>query len=479
MAKMWIIVKAVIALLVLLLSLAKDWPKSISWLPPRWTWKVRVWTPIVLVALLFLKEILALFQSPPLTQEHFDRTSDAQRTFQAQEFDRIRSDVQMLLSDRVYSDSVVQLLRLADARFSRAYDQAKREFAVREYRSAVAIALSVYDDEMHAQSAVTICNLLANGYFRMRIFDSAQTWIERALALDSRNSQIASNRGVILEAKGADSAALASFEDAIEMDSGNVAAWINRGLSRESAGDKMGAIADYSKAVSLDANRVQAWNNRGCLYTELRRYDDAFSDFLVSTKIDSTYSFGLANLGKAYLKRKDTATCLTYLSRAISANPYHAMALYDRGLIRQTQGDLGSAEMDYSAAIAANKRLKQAWNNRAFVYMMMGKDARALQDIDSAISIDSCYTGAWSNRSAVMVNERQLPAALLSADRAIACDSLSAEAWMNRAIALHLSHADPRLIRASLDHVILARPDFEPARELRRQLDNADENTQD
>lgn len=95
----------------------------------------------------------------------------------------------------------------------------------------------------------------------------------------------------------------------------------------------------------------------------------------------------------------DMAQAIAAYDRALDLNPKNAIACYNRGLARRTQGDLAGAIADYNRAIKLDPQYAHAYNNRGLACRAQGDLAGAIVDYDRAIEIDpnlcDCVYKPW------------------------------------------------------------------------------------
>ncbi len=102
-----------------------------------------------------------------------------------------------------------------------------------------------------------------------RRFDEAGLCLDRALALDPGNPELAYHRGNMRLATGRGAEALADFEQAVRLEPRRASYVAARGLARHRVrADLEGALRDYDEAIRLDADCFAAWYNRGLLARE-------------------------------------------------------------------------------------------------------------------------------------------------------------------------------------------------------------------
>lgn len=246
------------------------------------------------------------------------------------------------------------------------------------------------------------------------------------------------SRGIIEGQQGDYAAAYANFSTAISLKPDYVQAYNERGLatgamaantkgpddSREQeAIDR--AIADYSRAIELDAKYAPAYYNRGVALVVKGELQNAKSDFTMVTKLKAdfvllaqaylhlgelqkgegdnagaAFSFSAAYYFRANseVAKQETNAALADFNKAIELRPDFTTALYNRGLLRQTMGDIDGARDDYDAVIKLDPGWAVPFMNRGNVKLSLNDAEGALADFNKAIALDPKYAKAFMNR---------------------------------------------------------------------------------
>lgn len=109
-------------------------------------------------------------------------------------------------------------------------------------------------------------------------------------------------------------------------------------------------------------DRAATYSNRGVIYLRLGRYDRALADFQEGlrqkeTRVETQIDRGAALYG---LKRYDEALAAIEEGVTAERKEARAVALYNRGLIKEHKGDVSGAYYDFQAALDADPTLEQA-----------------------------------------------------------------------------------------------------------------------
>lgn len=268
-------------------------------------------------------------------------------------------------------------------------------------------------------------------------------------AYGDRNSQLYLDRGLAQESFGNGEAAIADYTKAIAINEGwadeaeaLALSYTRRGEVYESLANVDAALADYNTAIALTPSLARAFYNRAYLNQSQDNLNQAIQDFTryiqLTEKPDSWayYSRGLAyeaydrssqaladyseaialndwGNGDPELDRQDQADAyfarawlhhdlgnhrraIQNYSESLKLNPIDSLALYNRGLAHNANGNLDQVLADYTRAIEINKNwgtidpegsylgLDSALYNRGLIYESQGKAALAQQDFQSS-----------------------------------------------------------------------------------------------
>jgi len=100
-----------------------------------------------------------------------------------------------------------------------------------------------------------------NLYYEGRYNESLEAY-NRALELDSSDSEAWNNKGIDEGLLGRYAAALNSFENAVAINSTYAEAWYNMGVIYDMQGDSYDAVQAYKKATQINPEYQKAWVRR-------------------------------------------------------------------------------------------------------------------------------------------------------------------------------------------------------------------------
>jgi len=171
-------------------------------------------------------------------------------------------------------------------------------------------------------------------------------------------------------------------------------AYRNRANARADAGANTEALADFNQAVDLRRDDPTSYTGRARARLALQDFEGAIADYSEALRLTPGTVSSHIGRGHAHFVRGDTTAAIADFTEAIRLNPQSASAYNRRGLAYRRSGDLGRAIDDYTAAIALNPIYALAYNNRGYVYEAQGRKDAAVADFKSALLLDPSLIGA-------------------------------------------------------------------------------------
>jgi Tfp pilus assembly protein PilF len=129
---------------------------------------------------------------------------------------------------------------------------------------------------------------------------------------------------------------------------------------------------------------------------------------------------GHATRAQALAKSGKTEEALAEFDKAITIDPHHAEALYNRGLLYQRERQHQLAVDDFSSASGLTPQRAEPLLARAISYLAMDKFKEAAADLDEAVQADPQNALAWTSRGQAYERLGDKDTAKASYGRAIA-----------------------------------------------------------
>jgi tetratricopeptide (TPR) repeat protein len=152
---------------------------------------------------------------------------------------------------------------------------------------------------------------------KMSRYDSALSTIGEALAINSSDSELLNDQGLLLAGYLGDyNSSIESLNKSIKLDPANAKTYYNKGMVLKAMGKYNESIELFDQATKLAPNFVDAWNQEGLSYYALGQYEAALKCYEKATQLDQTFKPAWANKGDA----------LKALGRAADAKIAYSMA---------------------------------------------------------------------------------------------------------------------------------------------------------
>jgi len=211
---------------------------------------------------------------------------------------------------------------------------------------------------------------------------------------------------------------------ALALDSANSDAWMARGLllTYSEPRSYAGALAAVERAVALDPRNAEAWHQLGGVYSQLLHFPDARRAFERSLELDPLRMITLTNLGLLYRYHHRTADALRILDSAIAGNPDAYYSRMQRAWARLEAADTAGARAD----LAETLRLTPADGPldadalAAAVFAALGDSAAARRHAARVVASADAeaptrYQRAWyAAQALVAIGERERAVEMLS-----------------------------------------------------------------
>lgn len=147
------------------------------------------------------------------------------------------------------------------------------------------------------------------------------------------------------------------------------------------AGTAGGDTASSSAAVSTLLKQ-------GLSQAQAKQLGQAGTTFKNVLLLDPKNVYALYNLGVIDQTQNNTAGAITYYNKALSSDSTYTPAMYNKAIILEAT-DLDAALALYKQIVAINPKASTAYLRMAFVYAKQGQDAKADQARAKAIALDA------------------------------------------------------------------------------------------
>ncbi|MHB0771429.1 tetratricopeptide repeat protein [Bradyrhizobium sp. 5.13L] len=225
--------------------------------------------------------------------------------------------------------------------------------------------------------------------------------LTKAIELDPQDAEAYESRGVVYTNQRRLDRALADYDQAIKLKPDDAQAWSDRGVAYYLGGDNENAIRNFDEALRLDPNRPRTYTNRGAARKKLGQHDKSVADNTEAIRLDPKQPEYYDNRGLAHAAMGEYDKAIADYDAAIRRER-RANFLTNRGDAYQFKGELGAALSDYDAALELDPNFAKTYNNRAVLYKKMGERKKALADYETALKLDPGNENAANGRRAMI-----------------------------------------------------------------------------
>ena len=225
--------------------------------------------------------------------------------------------------------------------------------------------------------------------------DEAKPDIERALALDPRNSDAYSLQSVIAVVENDKDEASKRAEKAVELDPASPAARIALSYAQQAQFKIEQARASVQKAVDLDPQSALAWARLAELEMSAGNLDRALGAAKRATELNPELAKTQTVLGFANLTRIDTKAAKQAFQKAIELDQADPLPRLGLGLARIREGDLkgGREEIEIATSLDPDNSLIRSYLGKS--YYEEKRDTLAGAQFDFAKALDPGDPTAW------------------------------------------------------------------------------------
>jgi len=198
--------------------------------------------------------------------------------------------------------------------------------------------------------------------------DEAKPDIERALALDPRNSDAYSLQAIIAVVENYPDEAVRLADKAVELDPASPAARIALSYARQAQFKVEEGLATARKAVELDPQNALAWARVAELEMSTGNLDHALEAARRAAELNPDLAKTQTVLGFAYLARIDTQTARTAFEKAIELDQADPLPRLGLGLAKIRQGALeeGRQEIEIATSLDPGNSLIRSYLGKAY-----------------------------------------------------------------------------------------------------------------
>ncbi len=208
----------------------------------------------------------------------------------------------------------------------------------KNYVQAIEIYKQIYEDEPSASTLAAISNC----YSKQGDYGQALSYINKAIEMDSTETEYLATRGDLLYDMGRPHEGIKDYTLYIEQNKDIHYGYYRRGFMRDNLHEVDDAIDDYSTAIALQPDYAYSYLGRADMHMLKGDTARAMADYRRVTELDTVPVEGsCAHYALLALDRTDEA--LDFMSRIIADDPDDAGRYYDAACLNARMGNVDSS----------------------------------------------------------------------------------------------------------------------------------------
>jgi len=187
----------------------------------------------------------------------------------------------------------------------------------------------------------------AHKYHQAGNLDQAEVLCKKILKKQPKHFDALHLLGFIYYQSKDFNSAISYLQKAIHINSADAVAYNNLGNALQNNGQIDEAIACYNNAVQINPYYDEAYNNLGCAFYEKGNFDEAIANFKKTLQINPYNTLAHNNLGQSLLEKVQIHEALLCFQKAIQLKPDYALAHFNKSLALLLSGDFKEGLKEY------------------------------------------------------------------------------------------------------------------------------------
>jgi protein O-GlcNAc transferase len=292
-------------------------------------------------------------------------------------------------------------------------------------------------------------------YHKKGQYKQAEILYKKVLQKEPSNFDALHMLGVLCSQCGDHDTAISYIEKALRINSVNAYAYFNLGNAYKYKGLWDKSISSYRKSLELDPVNANVYFNLGVVQEIKGQFDEAITSYQKVLQFNPTSSEVHYNLGVVYQRGGRLHEAATYYQKSIQLNSANADAYNNLGIVLKEKNQIDESINCYRKAIQLNNNAK-AYTNLGNAILL--KDSARIEEAivchQKAIRIDRCLDDAYYNLGNAYKEKDKLNKAIAAYEMAIKCNSHYVKAlWARCMSQLPVIYPDQQ-------HILLSRESY-------------------
>ncbi len=237
----------------------------------------------------------------------------------------------------------------------------------------------------------------ASHYFAQRKFLQAQQLAEQILEKQPRFADAHHLIGVIKLSMDNNEDAIAHIQRAIAINSSNSDFHANLGTCFSNLGRTDEALKCFNSALKIKPRNISSLNGKAIILSQQGKYDESIVIFKKCIKLSPKDVNYKINLAKTYVKVEQIDNAKSIAERAVLMDKNNPVAKNQLGLIYQITGEMNKAEEQYRKAIKLKPDFANAFYNLSKIYKFSIEDQETIDQFENLLELKTMAKSERSN----------------------------------------------------------------------------------
>ena len=358
------------------------------------------------------------------------------------------------------------------------YDRGRTFAELNRYEDA----LLYYNKAIRIQeNYIQAWNQKGNALYELKKYEKALQAYDKAIQINPENSQTSLNnwigRGLVLQQLKRFNEALSSFAKAVQIEPKSHIAWQGQGDILFKLKRYKEAIEAYKKTVDLNKSSYNNWYKLGQCYHKMEEYKEARKAYEKAVEVQPDSAVAWYHLGNIWLQLEKYEEAVKAYDKTVRLEPHSAASWYSRGHALMKWEKPEEAIKSYEEAL----RLKGSKEDPELLYSLgwglheLSRYEEAIARYDRVLDFRPEDYQAWYNRGHALFKLEEYEEAIASYEKAVAIKQDHYESWYSQGNVLMTLERYEEAI-ACYEKALLYKPDYKPAKEAKKQAEQALEN---
>ena len=261
----------------------------------------------------------------------------------------------------------------------------------------------------------------AEGMTLQEEYSRALNYINSAIDLDPKNSDMLKLRGIINRQTEDYDDAIANFDEALRYNPDDYELFYYRGFTYGLMGNNCKAIEDYTRALTINPDYIDGYIDRALVRHNNMDYKGSIEDFTKAIDIDPDNEKYYSSRGFSKILDGDYESAVEDYNKCIELNPNNDNNYNSRGVAHYYNGDNELALADYEKAIEITSDQPQPYYNIGNVKYSQELYFEAINYYNKAIELNP-VAGYYYNRGNAKNKMMDIDGACLDWSKALELD---------------------------------------------------------